>query len=347
MTEEDRVRLRHTDRWVGALVLLALVVFLGALFQRSVLREWFAGGANLTVVLPEEGVASLGEGAEAEVLGIRVGAVRRIIVEPAGRVRAEVRIEDQSRVFIRQDSTATIRRRFGIAGPAYLDISRGQGAPLDWDGNPVIEARTEPAATETAGALLDELRRRIFPVLDDLQRGMHAFAETADRLNRGEGSVGRLLREDTLAREAEEAVRRTARILEVVETASRDVQTLTAALSGAGNGTAREGAPPGSLPALLLRADRTLAQLERVSRDLAQASPALPAAARNIREGTETLPAVVTQAQATARQLELLVTQLRGHWLLGGEGNGTAGASDAAPPPGRSAARPAVERIRP
>ncbi len=339
MTEEDRVQLRHTDRWVGALVLLALVVFLGALFQRSVLREWFAGGATLTVVMPEEGVAGLAEGAEAEVLGIRVGAVRRVIVEPEGRVRAELRVDDRSRVFIRADSVATIRRRFGIAGPSYLDIARGQGAPLDWDGEPRIEARTEPAATETAGALLEELRRRIFPVLDDLQRGMHAFAETSERLNRGEGSIGRLLVEDTLAREAEEAVRRTAQILRVVEQASRDVQGLTATLAGGAGGAA-----PGSLPALLQRADRTLAQLERVSRDLAQASPALPAAARNLREGTETLPAVVVQAQETARQLELLVTQLRGHWLLGGAGPERNGV---APADARTALRPAVERLRP
>ena len=38
MTEENRVRLRHTDRWIGAVVLLAVAVFLGALFQRSVIR---------------------------------------------------------------------------------------------------------------------------------------------------------------------------------------------------------------------------------------------------------------------------------------------------------------------
>ena len=56
MTEEDRVRLRHTDRWVGALVLLAILAFGVALFQRSVIREWFASGSELIVLLPEEGV---------------------------------------------------------------------------------------------------------------------------------------------------------------------------------------------------------------------------------------------------------------------------------------------------
>jgi phospholipid/cholesterol/gamma-HCH transport system substrate-binding protein len=335
MTEEDRVRLRHTDRWVGALVIAALAVFLVALFQRSVIREWFAAGAELTVLLPEEGgVAGLSEGSEAEVLGIRAGTVRRIVVAPEGRIRAELRIEEQAKIFIRQDSEATIRRRFGVAGPAYLDIARGQGAPLDWR-HAVIEAKVEPVATETAGALLQDIRNRVYPVLDDLQRGMRSFADAAERLNRGDGTVGRLLTTDTIAKQAEEATRRAAELLESAQAAVRDVQGVTSSLSGGTPGAS--GQPPaGSLPALLARADRALASLEQASRDVARATPALPRATRNVAEGTQNLPAVVVQLQETARELELLLTQLRGNWLLGGAGA-----------PAREPVRPSADRLRP
>lgn len=327
MTEEDRVRLRHTDRWIGALVLLAVAVFLGALFQRSVIREWFSGGSELVVLLPEEGVAGLSEGAEAEVLGVRAGSVRRIVVEPAGRIRAVLRIEDQARVFIRRDSVATVRRRFGVAGPSYLDISRGQGVPLDWEGFAVIDGKVEPAATETAGALLEELRGRIFPVLDDLQRGMHAFAEAAERLQRGEGTAGRLLVDDALAREAEAATARAAGLLATADQIATELRGLAAIL--AGTAPASRTAPEGSVPTLLLRADRSLAAAERAARDL-------PRISRNIAQASEPLPAVIVQAQRTARELELLAARLRGSWLLGGEG---------APPAG--ALRPPAERVRP
>jgi phospholipid/cholesterol/gamma-HCH transport system substrate-binding protein len=328
MTEEDRVRLRHTDRRVGALVLLAVAVFLGTLFQRSVIREWFAGGSQLVVLLPEEGVAGLSEGAEAEVLGVRAGSVQRIVVEPAGRIRAVLRIEDQARVFIRRDSEATVRRRFGVAGPSYLDISRGQGPPLDWEGFAVIDGKVEPAATETAGALLEDLRRRIFPILDDLQRGMHAFAAAAERLERGEGTVGRLLADDTLAREAEAATARATALLATAEEMAVELRALAATLSG--ETPASRAAPDGSLPSLLLRADRSLAAVERATRDL-------PRTTRNLAQASEPLPAVVVQAQRTARELELLATRLRGSWLLGGEGG----------PPPREALRPPADRVRP
>jgi phospholipid/cholesterol/gamma-HCH transport system substrate-binding protein len=329
MTEEDRVRLRHTDRWVGAIVLLALGVFLAVAIERSVIREWFAGGARLTVLMPlEGGVAGLSPGSEAEVLGIRAGQVREVVVAPEGRIRAELRIEEQVRDFIRSDSVATVRRRFGVAGPAYLDIARGEGMPLDWTGgHAVIEARVEQAATQTAGALLEDLRRRVFPILDDLQRGTRAFADAAERLPKGEGTVGRLLTDDTLVREAEEALRRANALLATLDDTGREVRGLATSLSG---GTAPRGrAPEGTLPSVLLRADRTLAQLERASRSL-------PATSRNIQQGTEPLPGLVVQAQETARELELLAAQLRGHWLLGGDGTAS-----------RERLRPAADRVRP
>jgi phospholipid/cholesterol/gamma-HCH transport system substrate-binding protein len=341
MMKEDRVRLRHTDRWVGLLVVLATAVFLGALFQRGVIRQWFENTDTLTVLLPEEGVSGLSVGAEAEVLGIRAGQVRRIIVDPERRIRAELSIEEQAKPFIRADSTAVIRRRFGVAGPAYIDIQRGEGPPLLWD-YAMIEATSERAPTETVGALLEEVQKRVFPILDELKNSVSSLAVATGRLERGEGTIGRLLTDDTLARQAETTVTRSADLVETLQSASRDISSLTSALSG--NGAARgrngRGAPPaGSIQALLTRADRALASVERATADLARATPALPAAARNVREGTEPLPGVVVQAQETARELELLLTQLRGHWLLGGS------STEVRAP--RAVPRPDIERIRP
>jgi phospholipid/cholesterol/gamma-HCH transport system substrate-binding protein len=327
MREETRVQLRHTDRVVGLLVLLGIGLFLGALLQRGALHEWFVSSATLTVLLPPAGVAGLNTGADVEVLGIKAGSVRRLVVEPNQRIRAELRIEEQAKVLIRQDSKAVIRRRFGLAGPAYLDINRGEGPPLGWE-NAVIEADSERASTETIGALLDEIQQRIKPVFDDLERGMRGFTAVVERLGRGDGSVGRLLVDDTLVREAEEAARRVNAMLEPMQGATRDVQRLTATLAGEQNG--RGAASAGSVPALLARADRTMATLERSMR-------ALPRVVRNVGEGTDALPAVVIQAQETARELELLLAQLRGHWLL------RAGST----PPDRATPRPGAERVRP
>ena len=347
---ENRVRLRHTDRWVGLLVLAAVLVFLGALLQRGVLREWFAPSPTLIVLLPEQGTAGLGEGAAMEVLGTHAGTVRRIAVRPDGRLSAEVRVEELATAFIRRDSKGVIRKRFGIAGAAYLDVERGHGEPLGWDGPapPSIEASSERAPAETVGELLDQVQGRLLPVIESVERSARSFAAAMARLERGEGSVGRLLSDDTLVRDAEAAARRASSILETLEGAAGDARRLAAAVAGAG-GRGGDGEGGGGVPALLRRADQTLALLQRASRDLARAAPSLPRATRSVEQGAGSLPALLVQTQETARELELLVNQLRGMWLLGGGGGGGGGGSGggAEAVSRERPTRPRADRIRP
>lgn len=324
--------MRHADEWVGLGVIVAAVVFVGAILQAGVLREWLVPTYTLRVLLPEEGTGGLSVGAELEVLGTRAGTVRRLVIREGQRLYAEVAVDEQVTGFIRRDSTAVIRRRFGVAGAAFIDVSRGTGAPMDWT-FAVIEATLDRAPTETIGALLDEARNIVLPIIADLGRTTRAFADVVEGIRGGEGTVGRLLRDDTLAEQAEGIVSNARSLTEslgrtfsTIEQVSRNAQTLTGNLSSGQQG----------VPALLRRADQVVANLERITRDLARATPRAPAIARNVERATDDVPALLLQAEAAARELEALTAQLRGLWLLGGGGG---------PQPDR--ARLPAERIRP
>jgi phospholipid/cholesterol/gamma-HCH transport system substrate-binding protein len=308
------IRLRYMDEWVGLLVVLAVLVFLGVALQAGVLRDWFRPVSTLRIVLPEAGIAGLSVGSEVEVLGTKAGTVRRVVIDPSQQMYAAAEIDEQATAFIRRDSRAVIRRRFGIAGAAYVDIARGTGAELDWT-FAVIQAETERAPTETVGALIDEVRAKIFPVLDDAGRAVDALAVTMERIERGEGNIGRLLSDETLVRsfeataaEAQAAASDARRILVQLETASRDITELTKTMN------AREG----GVPELLRRADQTMVSLQSAMRDLSRAAERAPRIARNVEGGTTNLSSLVTQTQQTARELEQLLAQLRRLWLLGG-----------------------------
>jgi phospholipid/cholesterol/gamma-HCH transport system substrate-binding protein len=308
------IRLRYLDEWVGLLVVLAVLVFLGVALQAGVLRDWFRPVSTLRIVLPEAGIAGLSVGSEVEVLGTKAGTVRRVVIDPSQQMYAEAEIDEQATAFIRRDSRAVIRRRFSVAGAAYVDIARGTGAELDWT-FAVIQAETERAPTETVGALIDEVRAKIFPVLDDAGRAVDALAVTMERIERGEGNIGRLLSDETLVRsfeataaEAQAAASDVRRILVQLETASRDITELTKTMN------AREG----GVPELLRRADQTMVSLQSAMRDLSRAAERAPRIARNVEGGTTNLPSLVTQTQQTARELEQLLAQLRRLWLLGG-----------------------------
>jgi phospholipid/cholesterol/gamma-HCH transport system substrate-binding protein len=160
------MRLRYSDEWVGLLVIIAMLLFFGVAFEAGIVSRWFQSNVTLRILLPEQGSAGLSPGADVEVLGTKAGEVSRVVINPNQQMYAEATIEEQAIPFIRRDSVAVIRKRFGIAGAAYLDIGRGKGQPLDW-AYAVIPATTERDPTESIGTLIDHVRGKVFPVLDD------------------------------------------------------------------------------------------------------------------------------------------------------------------------------------
>jgi phospholipid/cholesterol/gamma-HCH transport system substrate-binding protein len=310
---------------VGAMVLVCVALFIGALVNAGLLKEWFQTSLTLRIVLPEDGTSGLSQGSEVQILGTRAGEIRRIIIDPSQRMHAEARIDTQMKPFIRRDSQIVIRRQFGIAGNAYVDISRGHGTELDW-GYAVLTAGSDRAPTDSIGQIVDEVHSRIVPILDELQKvaaninaavgpsgplhqTLQSTASVAQRIERGEGSVGKLLTDDKMATDlaatlaaAQEAVAHANGLIAELEKSSKDAR----------------------IPAILQRTDAILASLQIVTKNLATASP-------NIASSADTVPALLLQTESTARELELLLGQLRRSWLLGGGGGATPAASRRAP----------------
>jgi phospholipid/cholesterol/gamma-HCH transport system substrate-binding protein len=227
---------------------------------------------------------------------------------------AEADIEDQAEPFIRRDSVAVIRKRFGVAGAAYVDVSRGKGPALDWS-FAVIQGVTERDPTESIGTLIDEVRQKVFPVLDDLGHTSHGIAELVDNIKNGRGNIGRLLVDDTLVKEAEaavvsvqESVAKLGPIMDELQGASKDMAQLAKSVN----------ARQGGVPALLQRMGQILASLQDLMQDLSKATQHLPQIARNVQGSTANLPSLLTQAQQTVYNLDQLIAQLRGSWLIGG-----------------------------
>ena len=305
------IRLRHTDEWVGLVVLLALAAFLGAILQAGVFRAWLQPVSILRIVLPQDGVGGLEVGAAIEVLGTHAGTIRRIVIEPNQQIFAEAAIDDQARAFLRRDSAGVIRRRFGVAGAAFIEVSRGTGAALDWK-FAVIQATAERAPTDNLGALIDSAREKIFPIIDDVGRTAHSLAQLTGRLERGEGNIGRLMTDETLVRAAEGTVAglrdNLGHLAEDLQATVRDVRTLIATANNQKSGA----------PALLKQVDTILASVRTITGQLAQATARTPALVQHLETGTQNLPALLTQTQITAEALEKLLLQLRGTWLLGG-----------------------------
>ena len=305
---------RYTNEAVGALVLLSVIVFLAAVLQSGRLKDWFDPGVKLKVILPAEGLFGLSAGAEVKILGTAAGQVSRIVVDPDQQIHAVVDLKRKMRGFVRRDSQAIIRKEFGVAGASFLEITRGEGEPLDWE-YAVVNAVAERAPTESMGELISDVRTRVMPVIDVARKLLVNLNAISGKIASGEGAIGRLLVEDRMAREVETLltqvntdIRRLAPILEALQTTVGNVSALTTRIA----------AQSGELPQMARDAGQLLASLQSVMQDLSRTTPHLPKMIANVSDATADVPVLLGQTQQVLYELELLLQQLRSNWLLGG-----------------------------
>lgn len=326
---------RYASELVGSFVMIALIVFVLALYVGGRVDEWMNPGLTVRVIMPSDGLFGLSEGASVEILGSNAGEVRRIVIQPDERIFADVHVIDAMSDFVRRDSEVVIRKRFGVAGDSFLDITRGHGQPLDEE-YAVLESRIDRAASASAGELLAEIRDRALPVIDDAASTIHALAALTDglsnpdgnlqqtlanlnvvtgRIARGEGAVGRLLVEDALIKELETLVAGLNHtlggmgpVLDELQVTVRNVAVMSEAIS----------AQSQAIPEVSRRMGSVLDSVEDIMKDLKRTTPELPRITRNVADTTENLPMLLLQTQQTVSELELLIRQLRASWLVGG-----------------------------
>jgi phospholipid/cholesterol/gamma-HCH transport system substrate-binding protein len=260
--------------------------------------------------------------------------VKEIVINPNQQMHANVQIQSDMTPFVRRDSKVIIRKRFGVAGDSYLEISRGFGTPLDWK-YAVIKASADRAPTDTIGDILDEVRTKIFPVIDDTQRAinllltvvqdLHApqgnmqtlisnLNTVSDNMARGEGAIGRLLSDEELADKFLELVNRLNRSIERVNPLFDELGTT---LGNVSKITDQISSQSRDLPEITLKLKNVLESVQDVMDDLRQSTPQLPLIAKNVSDATSNVPVLMLQTQQVMAELEQLIKQLQTHWLLG------------------------------
>jgi phospholipid/cholesterol/gamma-HCH transport system substrate-binding protein len=330
----QHTRFRYANQAAGVFVILTVIIFGAAFFFSGQVREWLHPGQRIKVILPSDGLFGLSEGSEVEILGTKAGKVLRIVINPDQQMHADVQIQNDMKAFVRRDSSAVIRKRFGVAGDSFLEISRGFGEPLDWE-FAVLNASADRAPTESIGKILDEVRSKVFPVIDDTQKAIQAFLTVAkelqdpdkgvqqlltninsiaDRIDRGQGTIGRLLTEDKLVREMESLM---ARLDKETRRLGPILGDLQATIQNVAEFSTRFNAQSADIPEITRSLKEALASIERVMEDLSQTTPQLPTIVKNVEDTTDALPVFVLQVQQVMAELEQLIKQLQSHWLMG------------------------------
>lgn len=332
----EPMRYRTVDYAVGWFILITLAIALIGLVQIGRVQRWFSPGKTLTITLPEQGSLGLRSGSEVVMLGTRVGSVRSVDILPTGKMTASIELRGDFAPFVTTDATVVIKRIFGIAGDAYLEINPGDAEPIAYTGATRLTAHAAPDPQQQITDVLEDMRDTILPTLEKLQKGADSAAQLLATLNDPDGDFRSTLgRIDTLAGRVTDGEGLAAKIFADPKLAA-DVSTTIAELRA----ISQDARP---IPE---RLQRVLDDTAAITEDLRKASDQAPALSqellaltRDLRTSLKQLrplvermqrladsadqslqmgPQVIMQLDQTLREIERTAAAIRGSWLLGG-----------------------------
>lgn len=311
---EQRFKFRRVNEITGTFVLVVVAVLLAAVVWTGHSQRWFKSRVTLRIVLPEAGAAGIRQGSEVYFLGTLVGSVSDVIVDQTGRMEAEADIRSDFFRFVRADSSAVVKMKFGVAGDSYFEITRGKGQPLPEKNASIVCKEQYQSALEAA---VEEIRDQTLAVLKKTSAGLDTWTalgtnliSTQERLNQliadvqaGKGTAGKLITDPALADQTQQLLTRANEVMSKLQ----DMTTnLNVAVQNIQNGTTR-----------------------------------LPEITDAVANGTKDLPDLVRQTQVSMREIERLVEAMQRTWLLRSHVNWTN------PPPLNPRSEPVVPETKP
>jgi phospholipid/cholesterol/gamma-HCH transport system substrate-binding protein len=298
----QRFKFRHVNEITGIFVILVVMALIAAIVWMAYNQRWFRSTVPLRIVLPEAGAAGIRQGSEVYFLGTLVGTVSDVVVDTGGRMEAETSIRSDFFRFVRDDSSAVVKKKFGVAGDAYFDITRGQGQPLPKKDASIV-CKELPGSMETA---IEEVRSAVLPVLRKLSVGVDTWTTLGEKLSAGADAWTRLGTDLGESRQhLDQLIARVDGLVAGVEQ---------------GKGTAgkllTDPAVADDLKTILDKGNASMDQLRGILKDVQVAGTDLSAVSEALALEAKDLPGLVLQTQQTLHELERLIEGIEKVWPI-------------------------------
>jgi phospholipid/cholesterol/gamma-HCH transport system substrate-binding protein len=277
-------KFRYVNEIVGGFVLLIVAALLVGVVLIGRAQQWFEPRFELRVRFPASGSEGIQKGAEVVILGTQVGSVQEIVVNDDGSMEGQLQIRGQFVRFIRQDSQAILKKKFGVAGDAFVEITRGIGPAIE-DGALPAAAKKDTELLQVVQDILENVRSAVLPLLEQVTKAAAEYTGLAADMRRPDGHLQQLLaRLDEVAAGLQNGEGTAGRILKDPAT----IQSVNAAIT--------------NVTVTIALVNSRLREVEAILADVKKATGALPES--------------LLQAQDTLRETEVLIEGVQKHWLL-------------------------------
>lgn len=231
MSIENR-KLRYVNDVVGGFVLLAFLFFAGGIFFAGRAQGWFEGSIEVEAKFTDSGGLSsdkqgsfdLQEGDEVKIRSALAGSVKSISPADDGGLKAVLLIKRRFHRYVSVDSVARVKKKFGLAGDAYVEINEGKGAQIE-DGGTILCYKDEELM-EIAQRVLDSIEEAVVPMVTETTGVMSNANRIAGQVSSGEGLVGTIISDPTLTADVREAIDRMNTLIGSTEEAVKEATRL-------------------------------------------------------------------------------------------------------------------------
>lgn len=276
-------KFRYVNEIAGGFVLLVVALLIVGVVVAGHAQHWFEVVHRVNIVFPPEGSLDLQKGSEVYILGTRVGAVDEITVADDGSMAGQISIRGEFIRFVRTDSKAIVRKKFGVAGDAFIDITKGQGD--EWPKDQPLVCVKDVEIMETIQKLIQQFRDATLPAIEQVRKAVEEYTNLAADLRNPEGNLQQLLSHlNQIAAGLEKGEGMAGRVLRDPKMAAQLDEVMT------------------SIQA-------SLAEVKKIMGDLEESSSI-------VKDEMQDIPGVVLQTRQTMQETEKLITAIQKTWLL-------------------------------
>ncbi len=281
---------RYVNEIVGGFVLLVVALLVAAVFVAGRAQGWFEPVHRIHIDFPSQGSLDLQVGSPVQILGTTVGKVELIEVDEDGFMTGEISVKGNFYQFVRSDSQALVKKKFGIAGDAFVEITKGTGADLPPGAGLVAVKDTD--LNELLEQLLSQIRENTVPLLESVKHAADEYAQVATDLRSPEGPLQKMLVNlESITRKIEQGEGPAGKLVGDEQMAE-------------------------SISQIIDQVNQSIAQLQAILKDVQGATVKLPEIASTVNSEVQDIPGTVLQTQKAIHEAERLITGIQQNWLI-------------------------------
>jgi len=180
---------------LGIFISLGITMFILAIYLVGERHQLFRHTFHLSGVFRD--VSGLQAGNNVRLSGINVGTVNNITIISDTSVRVDILIDESTRKFITKDAVAGIGSE-GLMGNRVIIINPGMGGKKEIENNDTVQT-VQPTD-------MDAIVASLKTTIENSSNITSALAKITNSIQSGKGTVGRLLMDQSLARNFDSSI---------------------------------------------------------------------------------------------------------------------------------------------